>query len=428
VMLKDVSVQETAKTRCCRYKKMIYKCKIQTPKIVGWELLTIQDPTLPRLVAVTGDPGDGPPPRPARACPDPTEDDDNIGFQRYGSMHWWVDPAEMHVKLSRGKRGDEWENDLKRHHDACAEAFPKKDRPPDVAPGRDPPAYDPRSYVHIGVEFGPLFVHWRGLWRRTKWPGHSTVAYLDELTARDFGDLDADLNVGLDIWRSSRAGPATELQDARACFVHLRELVLREGCTLDGPLATQDPATHRAPCHHFLNAQYVDELDKYTLRHHRHACPADAGDDVRRADELRYIMYLADRDDGRLKELSAINHVARVARPDSADGPVFVTEPLAIKMENICNVSASCDAYPLLWMLRDRIVGRWGAFHRRPKDNVAVLWPHAWHITPPMDKGDDTLQGVPLVRCDRIPESGRTGRQGDESRVAALPLALWGST
>jgi len=244
------------------------------------------------------------------------------------------------------------------------------------------------------------------------------------ITFKDFAAIGTDMDACLDIFVEARAEELEDRQDSMAELGKLRELEFRKGYGFGDIRETRDPATYRVPCQDFVAAGWENEaartceLQKYTLVNHTYEVPEGASEAVRRKAELRYIDWVARRDDGRLKELTYIIAQANDVRPSADAGPPFVKNPIAVPMENVCNVCRTGELTALLWVLRDRLVHRWGCFYRQPRRNIAILSKEAWHITPPTAAEG---MGVPLVSAATDGRSGNVGNRGRDVHLNVVP-------
>ena len=103
----------------------------------------------------------------------------------------------------------------------------------------------------------------------------------------------------------------------------------------------------------------------------------------------------------------AYNQVSLLAGPDSMPGPPCLDNPVVITLYDGCKLHDDTELFSLLWVLRDRLIYRWGAECMKPRKNIALLTPDRWHITPQADE----LGRVPLIAI-----SGKTESQEPQER------------
>ena len=219
--------------------------------------------------------------------------------------------------------------------------------------------------------------------------------YLPDLSHSDFCLIKETMREGLDVWQEALCESSVDKGAICCGYVSKRMLEFRSGYTFRNAAEAggRDPTTHMEPCVKYLGKDPC-LLERFSLKNWFKELRKDASvqeQEEHRKQEVDEILRLAARD---AKRDDVIRRLARMPVPGRQnDRPVFLRRPVPLPLVESCSVGKQGELFLLLMMLRDNIIHRFGAFHMLPEENVAVLRPRDWHVTPVLD---NMGLGVPL--------------------------------
>ena len=284
-----------------------------------------------------------------------------LDVTQYRNQRFYINPSAMHIRVQISLKGDAWEDE---RNAFCAAAEPQLASDSDDHVGGRGVA-DAQYYTYVALEFDNVSLIIDGRFYSLKWYQHITLLYAPETT--DTHRWQDVCNKCISDWlllRDEQTHTAFDL-------LPLRQVMTR--CPASG-FYLKIPIIE-------LDVEQLDVDDEEQI----YFCTPYNEENYHSQSQALHHYYKRDR----RRFMDAEMRSRGIEKNPGGDAVIC-------QLRDGCKVDPNCELSDLLYYLKNTLEWKFGVWHMKPKNEIALLPETAWHMTPQLEPTGKLLAEGPF--------------------------------